>query len=345
MDDTLLLKEKWDSLRSEQPGLRIRAAASVIGVSELELLITQLGREVTILRPEFNEILRRAGGLGYVMALTRNDDCVMERKGYYANGILDKALVGVFVGEAIDLRIFFNHWAYAFASMEQTEDRLKCSLQFFSKEGEAMHKIFLNDKSNVEHFHLLVDEFKSPSQQWEGIIAPKPEKEAEISDALIDVEGFRHEWISLRDTHEFFPMIYKYNLTRTQALRLAPVGGYAVRVEEKTLRNVLKDAVKTQLPIMIFVANKGALQIFTGRINSLVDHNEWLNVLDPEFNLHLIESSIDQCWIVRKPTLDGFVTSVECFNSHGEQILQVFGKRKPGVEELQEWRKLVEVYG
>jgi putative hemin transport protein len=76
-----------------------------------------------------------------------------------------------------------------------------------------------------------------------------------------------------------------------------------------------------------------------------VDHNEWLNVLDPEFNLHLIESSIDQCWIVRKPTLDGFVTSVECFNSHGEQILQVFGKRKPGIEELQEWRKLVEVYG
>ena len=64
MDDTLLLKEKWDSLRSEQPGLRIRSAASIIGVSELELLITQLGREVTILRPEFNEILIRAVGEG-----------------------------------------------------------------------------------------------------------------------------------------------------------------------------------------------------------------------------------------------------------------------------------------
>jgi len=63
--------------------------------------------------------------------------------------------------------------------------------------------------------------------------------------------------------------------------------------------------------------------------------------MDPDFNLHLDTDKIAQVWIVRKPTADGEVTALEVYNEMGEIIVQFFGKRKPGIPELTEWRELV----
>jgi putative hemin transport protein len=45
---------------------------------------------------------------------------------------------------------------------------------------------------------------------------------------------------------------------------------------------------------------------------------------------------------VRKPTVDGIVTSVELFNDDGEAIAMFFGERKPGKPELSTWRALTD---
>jgi putative hemin transport protein len=45
---------------------------------------------------------------------------------------------------------------------------------------------------------------------------------------------------------------------------------------------------------------------------------------------------------VKKPTVDGMVTSLETFDAHGELIAQFFGARKPGIPEKPEWRDLVD---
>ncbi|WP_294202552.1 ChuX/HutX family heme-like substrate-binding protein, partial [uncultured Chryseobacterium sp.] len=138
------LKEKWEALKAENPHLRIRNAAAELGVSEAELLSTNVGEGVTVLRPEFQHILTEAEQLGKVMALTRNDECVHERKGTYLNGDFSSPHAQLFVGEDIDLRIFLNHWKFAFAVTEGD----KKSLQFFGKDGLALHKIYLTKDSN-----------------------------------------------------------------------------------------------------------------------------------------------------------------------------------------------------
>ena len=49
--------------------------------------------------------------------------------------------------------------------------------------------------------------------------------------------------------------------------------------------------------------------------------------------------------VVAKPVIvpfDGVVTSVELFDAQGETIAMLFGKRKPGIPELPEWRTLVD---
>jgi putative hemin transport protein len=68
----------------------------------------------------------------------------------------------------------------------------------------------------------------------------------------------------------------------------------------------------------------------------------WLNILDQNFNLHLREDHIYDSWVVRKPTDDGIVTSLELFDKAGEVIAMFFGERKPGSPELDSWRHIVE---
>jgi putative hemin transport protein len=70
--------------------------------------------------------------------------------------------------------------------------------------------------------------------------------------------------------------------------------------------------------------------------------DQWLNVLDPDFNMHLRADHIDTLWVVKKPTEDGVVTSLEAFDSKKNMIAQFFGLRKPGIPELKDWAALVE---
>ena len=121
------LKEKWAQLKAETPHLRIRNAAEQLGVSEADLLVTNIGEGVTVLNPDFAGILTDVEQLGKVMALTRNDECVHERKGTYLNGDFSSPHAQLFVGEDIDLRIFLNSWKHAFSVVEGD----KKSLQFF----------------------------------------------------------------------------------------------------------------------------------------------------------------------------------------------------------------------
>src|SRR5690606_21815841 len=107
------------------------------------------------------------------------------------------------------------------------------------------------------------------------------------------------------------------------------------------LRRVLEKSAETGLSIMVFVGNDGMIQIHTGPVKKLFEMGDWFNVMDPDFNLHVRETEIAEAWIVRKPTTDGTVTSLECFNAAGEQVVQMFGKRKPGIPELLEWRELI----
>lgn len=338
---TNTLKSQWEALKAENPHLRIRNAADQLGVSEAELVATQIGEGVTRLRPEFAAILTEVQKLDKVMALTRNDECVHERKGVYLNPDFSSPFAGLFVGEDIDLRIFISHWDKAYAVAEKSEHGDRKSLQFFGKDGLAIHKIYLTKDSNEAAFDALVEQFKSENQSTEETTVEVPLMLDEKPDAEIDVAGFKEAWVNLQDTHAFFGMLKKFGVTRTQALRLAPDETYAAQIEKEAIVKMLEGAAESKLPIMCFVGNRGNIQIHTGLVRKTMWHNQWFNVMDPDFNLHLDMSKIAQAWIVRKPTEDGAVTAIEVFNEMGDIIVQFFGKRKPGIPELQEWRDLV----
>src|SRR6201999_74705 len=96
-----------------------------------------------------------------------------------------------------------------------------------------------------------------------------------------------------------------------------------------------------KLPIMVFVGNAGIIQIHTGTVENVLDARGWFNVMDEAFNLHIDQDKIARAYVVKKPTDDGIVTSLELFNEAGENVALLFGKRKPGIPESEDWRLLV----
>lgn len=336
------LKESWNQLKAENPGLRIKNAAQALGVSEVELLATQIGETVTRLQPNIKEILSEIESLGNVMALTRNEECVHERKGIYLNPDFSSPHAYVFVGDDIDLRIFPSVWTKAFSVVETSDHGDRMSLQFFSKNGLAIHKIFLTPQSNVQAFYALVEKYRSENQEPFEVVTTESKSVVEKPDAEIDIENFKKEWETLKDTHDFFGMLKRHEVTRSQAMRLAPSEYYAQPLEKEAISKMLETAAKTKTPIMCFVGNKGNIQIHTGEIRKTMWHGDWFNVMDPDFNLHLDITKVAQTWLVRKPTSDGIVTSIEVFNEMGDLIVQFFGKRKPGIPEMKTWQEVVE---
>ncbi|HEY8375051.1 MAG TPA: ChuX/HutX family heme-like substrate-binding protein [Nannocystis sp.] len=330
------LGRAWRELLAVEPKLRIRDAAARLGVSEASLRATGCGAGVTRLVEDWKAILRRVPLLGEVMALTRNESAVHEKVGEYAAPSFDGS-GGLVLGGAIDLRLFLDRWAHGFA----VEEEGRMSLHFFDAHGDAVHKIYAREGSELGEFRKLVEIFEAEDQRPEVMVIPRPPRRAALADAAIDVEGFRAAWLGLQDTHDFFALLRRFGVSRTQAMRLAPPG-HARRVVAESLEQVLQQAAATELPIMIFVGNPGCIQIHTGPVARIVPMGPWINVLDPGFNLHLRRDRIAEAWVVYKPTRDGIVSSLELFDAEGETIALVFGARKPGKPELPAWRELVE---
>ncbi|WBL25888.1 hemin-degrading factor [Zunongwangia sp. HGR-M22] len=338
---TTSLKQQWETLKEEQPQLRIRNAAQALNVSEAELLATKIDNGVTRLANKPKEILQEIESLGKVMALTRNESCVHERKGTYLNPSISKSPVGLFVGEDIDLRIFFMHWAFAFAVTEMARGKERLSLQFFAEDGMAIHKIYLTPKSDVAAYYALVEKYKAEVQSAELKTKVFSEEKNYKSDDEVALADFQRSWETLNDTHHFFGLLKKHNISRNQALRLAPSAYYADTIDKEKIVSMLENVAKQEVPIMVFVGNRGNIQIHTGEIKKTLWHQQWFNIMDPDFNLHLNMEQIKNCWVVRKPTDDGIVTSIECFDENEELIVQFFGKRKPGIPEIKEWQEVV----
>jgi putative hemin transport protein len=334
------LREAMEDHKATSPGLRARDMAKALHVSEAELVACRVGDgSVTRLEPDFGEILRAMPAVGEVMVLTRNEHCVHEKHGAFDHVSIGPGH-GLVLNHDIDLRLFMSHWRYGFVVTEEVASGLRTSLQVFDIDGTAVHKIYLTGQSNRPAFDTIVSRFQSPAQSDEIDVAPLPPRRKDRPDTDIDIANFHKHWRALLDTHDFFGLLMEFGVGRAQAMRLAE-REFAYRVAPEALRVALEAASATQTPIMCFVGNPGCIQIHTGTIRTLKPTGPWFNILDPRFNLHLREDAIAQAWVVRKPTRDGIVTSLELFDADGFCFVQFFGARKPGKAELEGWREIV----
>ncbi len=236
-----------------------------------------------------------------------------------------------------------SDWQHVFAAtLPSGPNKTLYSLQFFDSYGEAIHKIYSTNDSDIEAYFDIVERYRHPNQSEDIAISDEPRaEETYAKDEEIELDTFRSEWENMEDTHHFFGMLRKHKLHRLQALRLAPQG-WTYQVPNDTVIQMLHSASERKVPIMVFVGNRGCIQIHSGEVNKILPMETWINVMDPMFNLHLNTAGIAQTWVVKKNTNDGIVTSLELFDASGELVVYFFGERKPGKPELESWRSLVD---
>ena len=333
------LWQRWQVLKETQPGLRARDAAEQLGVSEAELAACH--PQTRRLREDWGALIADLRAVGPVMALTRNHAVVIEKTGPVEEvSIYPEHGMGQVVGDAIDLRLFLRHWQSGLALTETTRSGVRESLQFFDSSGAAVHKIYRVAATNATAWADLIERhlwWHAPTLQVSPAQAPR----SQTPDDEIDVDGLRTGWEAMHNTHDFFGLLRRFRVERLQALRL--IGSdLARRVEPSCYQTLLERVREQAMPVMLFVANPGCIQIHTGPIHRLETVGPWYNVLDPDFNLHLLMDAVSDSWLVRKPTDQGVVTSLECYDDAGELLLQCFGRRKGGESESPHWRALLD---
>jgi putative hemin transport protein len=340
--ETTSLKQAWTNLKEQEPKLRIRDAAKKLGVSEAELLATGIGENVIRLSEDFVEQLEKFPKLGRVMSLTRNEGCVLEHKGTFQKIEVHQAgpqKIATVIGP-IEQRVFFSGWKFGFAVVSETPRGPMFSLQYFDKAGDAVMKVFLQEDSDFDFSEELV-KAHTHADQSADLATETFEKAEYVSKDDLDFESFTSDWENMKDTHDFFGMLRKYKLNRLNAVEWID-DKWAYEVNRLSVRSVLETASDIKLPIMIFAGNKGNIQIHQGKVKTIKQLGDWLNVMDPEFNMHLNESVVDRAFVVHKNTTEGLVSALELFDAEGEMVAQFFGLRKPGIPQKPEWKAILD---
>lgn len=320
--------------KDANPGKYARDLANILGISEAELTALRVSHDAARLNVDARTLLAALEHVGGTKSITRNEYAVHEQQGHYQNQHLNGHAGLILNPRALDLRLFLQHWLHIFSMTESTARGDRHSIQFFDAQGEAVHKVYTTDETDMAAWNALVEQYKSdvnPPLQLEA--APALPESTPADTSTLDAE-----WRAMTDVHQFFQLLKRHDVTRQQAFN-AVGDDLAWRVENDSLTRLLNIAKDSQNEIMIFIGNKGCVQIFTGKIEKVMPHGEWINVFNTRFTLHLVESAIAESWITRKPTKDGFVTSLELFAADGTQIAQLYGQRTEGTPEQTQWRE------
>lgn len=316
-----------------------REGARKLGISECALMAAN--PDAVYLGTDTRPIVLRLKELGLVECIVRNSHAVHEKSGLYENVSLTKTTgIALNVGE-LDLRIFASHWKHALAVKDDGRSPVSYSIQFYDEHGEAIQKVFLRDQSKLDAWQALVDDFARNEIPLFGQPAPPRIRQARRLSPE-ELAGFQTRWQELKDIHHFGGLLETYGIDRIAAYEQAPEE-MAFRVPQDAFEHVFAAARDSNTEIMIFVGNRGIVQIQTGRVHHLSRMHGWLNIMDKteeRFSMHLHDSALEQIWLVRRPTRDGIVTCVEGFDDAGETVLIVFGRREEGEQEQPAWQAI-----
>ncbi|MFU0884799.1 hemin-degrading factor [Kluyvera sichuanensis] len=330
---TTELWQRYQDVKANGTAKYARDIAAVMGISEAELTEARIGHDAVRLQDNARAILAALESVGETKCICRNEYAVHEQVGAFTHQHLDGHAGLVLNPRALDLRLFLSQWASAFHVNDQGRE----SIQFFDPHGDAVLKVYTTDATDSAAWQALIAE---QTQSTPTPLALRPVENARYAETA-DGAALEKEWRAMTDVHQFFVLLRKYNLSRQQAFRLVS-DDLACRIDTEALPRLLETIQQDGNEFMIFVGNRGCVQIFTGTLEKLTPMRGWINIFNSTFTLHLREETIDEVWVTRKPTVDGHVTSVELFAKDGTQIAQLYGQRSEGHPEQTQWRNQVD---
>jgi len=85
-------------------------------------------------------------------------------------------------------------------------------------------------------------------------------------------------WRSLTDVHHFYPMLEQKGISKIDALRSVPED-LAFQVKKESVSELLNHISSKNEKFMIFVGNDSAIQIYTGKIDKIIQPGKYTNLM------------------------------------------------------------------
>ena len=270
---TAITPEQIRTARARKPRIYARDFAEELGITEATLCAAFVGTTATRISADPDRILPGLAALGQVMALTRNDSCVLEKVGTYDN--YQPGEIARIVHPPIELTLLCAKWQHAFALDEAGPKGPKRSIQIFDAAGEAVHKIHLRDETKAEAWAPLVAALRLADQGQSFTPAP--------TDPAGDL------WA---------------DLSRIAPLREGRLS--ARRLAKGAIERLMVRAAETAVPVDFAVGNPGCIERHSGVIVRVLEAGPWINVLDPGLELHLRMDHMAEVWTQPDGSVDAF---------------------------------------
>lgn len=290
------LKSKWEKLQSEDNKIRIRDAAKKLGTSEASLLSTEINDGVLFLNiSDYDTFLSEVLSLDKFMLLIRSDSVVHEKT--ISSKDIQLRDNKVFNNKSNESILEFNPtlFKYVFSQNKLHAKRSLRSFQIFDIYGDAILKIYLKGKNEIE-FDNIVERYKS-EYNYE-LQEPINLKNLEPK-SIVDLKSSEKEC-----------ECYKYD------------------IKENILRKVLIASSKEQIPIQIHAIGKGTIQYHKDPIKKIVDFGPWINIIDKTFNLHAMENHLKHVILKKHERNNDSFYHLDFFDMNNNYVLGICSLEK-----------------
>ena len=323
-------------LQLKQQGIHQRDAVAALGVSEGGLIASfpdtqYLGGDAAAFLPELE-------ALGEVKSAVRNVAALSEKTGLYTN--LDiSPMMGTAINQGgLDLRLFMRHWKHIFA----VKAGGKHAFHFYDAYGKAIEKVFLTNEAALPAWEALCAKYRSSDAP---VFEPQPEDAPYQSVTLSaeQIQAYHQEWAGLKNVHHFRVVLSQFGIDRLQGLEYAPEGD-AQQLKREAVEYILRHCEGKEMPLLVFVNNRGIVQIQTGQVHHVGRSEGYLTIDDEaeeKFKLFLDDSKLAETWFVRRPGSNGIVHSIEAYDDKRNLVLQLFGRPADADSETEAWRDLI----
>ena len=319
------IRKSFASLRVEKKH-RHREIASFLNVTEVELIDSHVGvtklesiksmpnlARAIRLKPSWSNIIQDMQGFGEVMSLTRNAHAVHENLAFYKHASSSDDL-GMVLSDELTMRMMYERWEFGYLFEECKSTVLQRSIQFFDEFGAPVHKIFLLPHSHHWYFDELAKRWADSNQDSGIIVQEKLERDQDQDQdqdlskgALVSIIEERH----------------------AQQKEI---------IDPDAAQFLLHSAIKLKLTLMITVQNNGVKQSHDGVLDDIRDHNNWLHLINQQFNCHLQLTQMPKICINHQES----PYSIEMLDEGGFILVSITLSAKSTPADRQAWEELSE---
>lgn len=296
--------------------------------------MSTVAEKTLYLRPAWEEIVKAFEKAGTFTVRTSSGGVAIEQ-----TGVIDEVFLrgeGQFasvVQDNMDLRFLLKRLSRAEMHPAHT------TIDIYNEAGVLATSFHGADKDAKAAIEELVRRYGT--DHAEAQISNAGNRRPGLSDKDVDVEAVRADWKAMTNVHHFEALLAKHRVGRLQAFRMMN-GDFTHELTAEAFPDLLQKLDATGEKVMVFVANRGFVQIFSGPAKAPKRVGHGWEIVHEQSKVFVPDSALAHLWLVNKPTAAGIISSLEIVSEAEDQALaSIFGKHPHGDPQPASWLDLL----